>query len=52
VRYAAGGPGLRREQVEKAVALSVEKYCPVSAMLRKTADMTYDVEMPAEAGGA
>lgn len=42
LRYVAAGPGLRVEQVEKAVALSQEKYCSVSAMLRKAAPVTYD----------
>lgn len=42
LRYSAAGPGLRREQVEKAVALSQEKYCSVSAMLRNAAPVTYD----------
>jgi len=42
VRYMVWGEGLQREQVERAVSLSVEKYCSVSAMLRKTADLTYE----------
>ena len=42
LRYVAAGPGLRAEQVEKAVALSQDKYCSVSAMLRKAAPVTYD----------
>ncbi len=42
LRYAAAGPALRREQVEKAVALSQEKYCSVSAMLRKAVPITYE----------
>jgi putative redox protein len=43
VRYAAWGRGLKPEQVEKAVALSREKYCPVTAMLGKTAEITHEV---------
>ncbi len=43
LRYLAAGRGLRAEQVEKAAALSQEKYCSVSAMLRKAALVTYDV---------
>jgi putative redox protein len=42
LRYAAAGPGLRAEQVAKAVALSQERYCSVSAMLRKAALITYE----------
>ncbi|HET7265880.1 MAG TPA: OsmC family protein [bacterium] len=45
LRYAAAGPGLRREQVEKAVALSQEKYCSVSAMLRKAVPITYQTDV-------
>jgi putative redox protein len=32
-----------REAVEDAVRLSDEKYCSVSAMLAKTAEITYDI---------
>jgi putative redox protein len=42
LRYVAAGPGLRVEQVEKAVGLSQDKYCSVSAMLRKAAPVTYE----------
>jgi putative redox protein len=43
VRYVAWGRGLKREQVERAAALSREKYCPVTAMLGKTAQITHEV---------
>lgn len=43
LRYVATGRGLQREQVERAVRLSQEKYCSVSAMLRKAATITYEV---------
>ena len=33
--------GLEEKAVEHAIALSEEKYCSVSAMLRKTATITY-----------
>ncbi|HLW49015.1 MAG TPA: OsmC family protein [bacterium] len=42
LRYVVEGPGLRVEPVETAVALSQEKYCSVSAMLRKAAPITYE----------
>ncbi|MCS7175232.1 OsmC family protein [Pseudothermotoga sp.] len=32
-----------KEQVEKAVQLSQEKYCSVSGMLKKSADLTYEI---------
>lgn len=37
VTYRVRGGGVTREKVERAVALSQEKYCGVSAMLRKAA---------------
>lgn len=43
VRYVAWGRGLKREQVERAAALSREKYCPVTAMLGKTAEISHEV---------
>jgi putative redox protein len=43
LRYQVWGVGLEHEPVERAVTLSLEKYCPVAAMLKKTADVTYDV---------
>lgn len=32
-----------KEKIEKAIRLSSERYCPVSAMLRKTADVTTEL---------
>jgi putative redox protein len=43
LRYAFSGDGLQREQVERAVSLSMEKYCSVSAMLKKAATVTYEI---------
>jgi putative redox protein len=37
-----------RKAVEDAVRLSEEKYCSVSAMLSKTAKITYRIELDAE----
>lgn len=34
-----------RKSVEDAVRLSEEKYCSVSAMLKKTAKITYEIEL-------
>jgi putative redox protein len=42
LRYLAAGPGLRVDQVEKAVALSQDRYCSVSAMLRQAAPVTFE----------
>jgi len=35
-----------RKAVEDAVRLSKEKYCSVSAMLQKTAKMSFEIEVP------
>ncbi len=47
VRYVVSGPGLKQEQVERAVGLSLEKYCSVTAMFRRTAEVTYEIVVPA-----
>ena len=39
------GQGLKEKQVERAVALSAEKYCSASIMLGKTAEITHDFEV-------
>lgn len=53
VRYRVEGDGVDRQAVERAVALSQEKYCSVMAMLRSTARITYEISMgPARAAGA
>lgn len=43
VIYRFRGEQIDRGKVEKAVALSQEKYCGVSAMLRKAADLSYEI---------
>ncbi|MBD3815944.1 MAG: OsmC family protein [Halothiobacillus sp.] len=45
VRYVVKGSGLDPKQVERAVKLSAEKYCSVSAMLKNSVDITYDFEI-------
>jgi putative redox protein len=42
--YRVGG-NVSRKAVEDAVRLSKEKYCSVSAMLQKTAEITFDIEI-------
>lgn len=44
VRIKISGEDLNREKVQKAVNLSREKYCGVSAMLGKAAELEYVVE--------
>ena len=41
LEYVFVGDGLRPEQVSRAVELSQERYCSVSAMLRQAAPLTY-----------
>ena len=43
VRYLFEGSQLDRSKIEKAVNLSQEKYCGVSAMLGKTASITAEI---------
>lgn len=39
------GTGIKKEQVERAITLSAEKYCSASIMLGKTAAITHDYEL-------
>lgn len=50
LHYAARGRGLVHADVSKAVALSLEKYCSVSAMLSKTARITHEIVVSDVAG--
>src|SRR5215472_9691289 len=43
LRYRISGNGLNRDQVERAVKLSKEKYCSATLMLAKTAEITFEV---------
>ena len=45
MHFVVTGRGLKKEVVERAVALSHEKYCSASIMLGKTAAMTTSVEI-------
>lgn len=47
MHFTVTGQGLSREVVERAVRLSIEKYCSASIMLGKTADITTSVELGA-----
>jgi putative redox protein len=48
LEYIARGNNLRPEQISRAVELSQEKYCSVSAMLRASAELTYAWRITAE----
>lgn len=41
--YKFKGHNLSYEKLEKAVALSQDRYCGVSAMLRKAAELSYEI---------
>jgi putative redox protein len=45
VHFVITGHELKRNQVERAVTLSAEKYCSASIMIGKTADITHDFEI-------
>ncbi|MFQ5624718.1 MAG: OsmC family protein [Paracoccaceae bacterium] len=45
MHFIVRGRGLSPGKVERAISLSVEKYCSASAMLAKTAEMTHDFEV-------
>jgi putative redox protein len=42
MHFIVKGRGLAAKKVERAILLSVEKYCSASAMLAKTATITHD----------
>jgi putative redox protein len=43
VKYILAGDNLDRDKIEKAVALSRDKYCGVAAMLAKSAKIDYEI---------
>ncbi|AET68760.1 putative redox protein, regulator of disulfide bond formation [Desulfosporosinus orientis DSM 765] len=43
--YKFWGEGLTKEKIERAVQLSIEKYCSVANMIDKAADLTYRIEI-------
>ena len=50
--FIVSGKALKRQQVERAIHLSAEKYCSASIMLGKTAAITHDFEIrEAQPGG-
>jgi putative redox protein len=51
MHFIVKGRGLAAAKVERAIALSAEKYCSASIMLAKTAVITHDFEV-IETGGA
>ncbi|MFN8495190.1 MAG: OsmC family protein [Caldilineaceae bacterium] len=51
LHYIATGVGLDAHKVERAIALSIEKYCGVHATLAGVANITYDFEIRTGAEG-
>lgn len=45
IHYEVEGPDIREKDVEKAIALSEEKYCSVSATLKPQVKITWDYEL-------
>jgi putative redox protein len=45
VEYEFWGKNLSMEKIQKAINLSQEKYCGVSAMLTKTSELSYSVKL-------
>ena len=43
--YTFRGKNLPQDKIKKAVDLSQERYCSVSAMLRKAAKLTYEIQI-------
>ena len=45
MHFVVRGRGLAAEKVQRAIALSAEKYCSASAMIAKSATITHDFEV-------
>ena len=45
LNYRFSGPNLKATAVQRAVRLSMEKYCSVTKMLEPTVEITYCVEL-------
>ena len=45
MHFVVKGRGLAQNKVERAIRLSLEKYCSASAMLARTATNTHDIEL-------
>lgn len=45
MHFIVEGPGLSPAKVERAISLSIEKYCSASAMMAATATLTHDFEL-------
>jgi len=50
IHYIIYGKDLPVDKVEKAINLSQNRYCPISYMLRKSSELTYDYEIQEKEG--
>jgi putative redox protein len=48
LNYTVRGESLSTETARKAVDLSLDKYCSVAGMLKKSAKITYDIQIPVQ----
>ncbi|QDD06504.1 OsmC family protein [Candidatus Methylopumilus planktonicus] len=48
IHFVLKGKGLDKDQVERAIKLSAEKYCSASIMLSKSVEITHDFEIKEE----
>lgn len=51
LHYVVGGDGISERDVAKAIHLSHEKYCSVSATLRPVVELTHDYEIVSDSDG-
>lgn len=45
IHFIVSGIGLKEKQVQRAIALSAEKYCSASIMLAKSVEISHDYEI-------
>ena len=45
LQYSFQGKNLNEDFIKKAVELSQNKYCPITAMLKKSAEITYEIKI-------
>ena len=48
IRFVFTGSELEKDKIEKAVRLSQEKYCGISAMLKQVTNISYEIAMNPE----
>ncbi|HEC81673.1 MAG TPA: OsmC family protein [Thermoplasmatales archaeon] len=49
IEYIFSGKDIQEKDAKRAIELSQEKYCPISAMLKKAVEITYSYEILREA---